>query len=146
MKRSVLDIAVGVFVILGILALGWLSIRLGKVELWGSGNYFVTADFPSAGGLKSGSSIEIAGVQVGRVTAIRLDNYQARVVMAIENGVKLTEDSIASIKTKGLIGEKFVQISPGGSEKIIKPNGKITEVEPPIDLEELLSKYVFGKV
>jgi len=146
MKRSVLDIAVGVFVILGILALGWLSIRLGKVELWGSGNYVVTADFPSAGGLKSGSSIEIAGVQVGRVTAIRLDNYQARVVMAIENSVKLTEDSIASIKTKGLIGEKFVQISPGGSEKIIKPNGKITEVEPPIDLEELLSKYVFGKV
>src|SRR5713101_9904211 len=146
MKRSVLDIAVGVFVILGILALGWLSIRLGKVELWGSGNYVVTADFPSAGGLKTGSSIEIAGVQVGRVTAIRLDNYQARVVMAIENGVKLTEDSIASIKTKGLIGEKFINLSPGGSDRIIKPGGKITEVEPPIDLEELLSKYVFGKV
>jgi phospholipid/cholesterol/gamma-HCH transport system substrate-binding protein len=146
MKRSALDIAVGVFVILGILALGWLSIRLGKVELWGGGNYVVTADFPSAGGLKTGSSIEIAGVQVGRVIAIRLDNFQARVVMTIENGVKLTEDSIASIKTKGLIGEKFVQISPGGSDKIIKPNGKITEVEPPIDLEELLSKYVFGKV
>jgi len=146
MKRSALDIAVGVFVILGILALGWLSIRLGKVELWGGGNYVVTADFPSAGGLKTGSSIEIAGVQVGRVTAIRLDNYQARVVMAIDNRVKLTEDSIASIKTKGLIGEKFIQLSPGGSEKIIKPNGKITEVEPPIDLEELLSKYVFGKV
>ena len=66
--------------------------------------------------------------------------------MAIDNGVKLTEDSIASIKTKGLIGEKFIQLSPGGSDKIIKPNGKITEVEPPIDLEELLSKYVFGKV
>ena len=146
MKRSALDIAVGVFVILGILALGWLSIRLGKVELWGGGNYVVTADFPSAGGLKTGSSIEIAGVQVGRVIAIRLDNYQARVIMTIDNGVKLTEDSIASIKTKGLIGEKFVQISPGGSDKIIKPNGKITEVEPPIDLEELLSKYVFGKV
>ena len=146
MKRSGLDIAVGVFVILGILALGWLSTRLGKVELWGGGNYVVTADFPSAGGLKTGSSIEIAGVQVGRVTAIRLDNYQARVVMAIENGIKLTQDSIASIKTKGLIGEKFVQLSPGGSEKIIQPNGKITEVEPPIDLEELLSKYVFGKV
>ena len=146
MKRSALDIAVGVFVIFGILALGWLSIRLGKVELWGGGNYVVTADFPSAGGLKTGSSIEIAGVQVGRVIAIRLDNFQARVVMTIDNGVKLTEDSIASIKTKGLIGEKFVQISPGGSDKIIKPNGKITEVEPPIDLEELLSKYVFGKV
>ena len=146
MKRSALDVAVGVFVILGILALGWLSIRLGKVELWGGEKYTVTADFPSAGGLKTGSTIEIAGVQVGRVTAIRLDNYQARVVMSIEKAVRLTEDSIASIKTKGLIGEKFVHISPGGSDKIIKPNGKITEVEPPIDLEELLSKYVFGKV
>ena len=146
MKRSALDLAVGVFVILGILALGWLSIRLGKVELWGGEKYTVTADFPSAGGLKTGSTIEIAGVQVGRVTAIRLDNYQARVVMSIEKAVRLTEDSIASIKTKGLIGEKFVHISPGGSDKIIKPNGKITEVEPPIDLEELLSKYVFGKV
>jgi phospholipid/cholesterol/gamma-HCH transport system substrate-binding protein len=146
MKRSALDLAVGVFVILGILALGWLSIRLGKVELWGSGNYTVYADFPSAGGLKPGTTIEIAGVQVGRVTGIRLDNFQARVVMSIQNGVKLTQDSIASIKTKGLIGEKFVQISPGGSDKVIPPNGKISEVEPPIDLEELLSKYVFGKV
>ena len=146
MKRTALDLAVGVFVILGILALGWLSIRLGKVELLGGENYTVTADFPSAGGLKSGSTIEIAGVQVGRVTGIRLDNYQARVVMSIQKGVKLTEDSIASIKTKGLIGEKFVQISPGGSDRVIKPGGKITEVEPPIDLEELISKYVFGKV
>lgn len=146
MKRSAMDLAVGVFVILGILALGWLSIRLGKVELWGGQNYTVSADFPSAGGLKTGSAIEIAGVEVGRVTAIRLDNYQARVVMSIKKAVKLTDDSIASIKTKGLIGEKFVHISPGGSDRIIKPNGKITEVEPPIDLEELLSKYVFGKV
>ncbi|HTY78648.1 MAG TPA: outer membrane lipid asymmetry maintenance protein MlaD [Candidatus Bathyarchaeia archaeon] len=146
MKRSALDIAVGVFVILGILALGWLSIRLGKVELWGGGTYMVTADFPSVGGLKTGSTVEIAGVQVGRVTGIRLDNFQARVYMSLDNAVKLTEDSIASIKTKGLIGEKFVQISPGGSDRIIKPNGRITEVEPPVDLEELLSKYVFGKV
>jgi phospholipid/cholesterol/gamma-HCH transport system substrate-binding protein len=98
------------------------------------------------GGLKNGSSIEIAGVEIGRVTAIQLANYQAHVVMSIRNGIKLTEDSIASIKTRGLIGEKFLQISPGGSDRIIKPNGKLTEVEPPIDLEELLSKYVFGKV
>jgi len=146
MKRSALDLAVGVFVLLGILALGWLSVRLGKVDLFGGESYTVTADFPTTAGLKKGSSIEIAGVEVGRVTSIQLANFQARVVMSIRNGIKLTEDSIASIKTRGLIGEKFLQISPGGSERIIKPNGKITEVEPPIDLEELLSKYVFGKV
>jgi phospholipid/cholesterol/gamma-HCH transport system substrate-binding protein len=146
MKRSMLDLAVGLFVLLGILALGWLSVRLGKVDFFGGESYTVTADFPSTGGLKNGSSIEIAGVEIGRVTAIQLANYQAHVIMSIRNGIKLTEDSIASIKTRGLIGEKFLQISPGGSERIIKPNGKITEVEPPIDLEELLSKYVFGKV
>jgi phospholipid/cholesterol/gamma-HCH transport system substrate-binding protein len=146
MRRSLLDLAVGVFVLLGILALGWLSIRLGKIDFVGGHNYTVTADFPSAGGLKSGSSIEIAGVEIGRVSAVQLANYQARVVMSIRNGVKLTEDSIASIKTRGLIGEKFINLSPGGSDRIIKPGGKITEVEPPIDLEELLSKYVFGKV
>ncbi len=146
MRRSLLDLAVGVFVLLGILALGWLSIKLGKIEFVGGHNYTVTADFPSAGGLKNGSSIEIAGVEIGRVSAVQLANYQARVVMSIRNGVKLTEDSIASIKTRGLIGEKFINLSPGGSDRVIKPGGKITEVEPPIDLEELLSKYVFGKV
>ena len=106
----------------------------------------MTADFPSSGGLKNGSSIEIAGVEVGRVTAIQLANYQAHVIMSIRNGIKLTEDSIASIKTKGLIGEKFVRISPGGSDKLIPPNGRIREVEAPVDFEELLSKYIFGKV
>jgi phospholipid/cholesterol/gamma-HCH transport system substrate-binding protein len=146
MRRSLLDLAVGVFVLLGILALGWLSIKLGKIDFVGGHNYTVTADFPSAGGLKNGSSIEIAGVEIGRVSAVQLANYQARVVMSIRNGVKLTEDSIASIKTRGLIGEKFINLSPGGSDRVIKPGGKITEVEPPIDLEELLSKYVFGKV
>jgi phospholipid/cholesterol/gamma-HCH transport system substrate-binding protein len=146
MRRSLLDLAVGVFVLLGILALAWLSIRLGKVDFVGGHTYTVTADFPSAGGLKTGSSIEIAGVEIGRVSAVQLANYQARVVMSIRNGVKLTEDSIASIKTRGLIGEKFINLSPGGSDRVIKPGGKITEVEPPIDLEELLSKYVFGKV
>ena len=146
MKRSALDLAVGVFVLLGILALGWLSVRLGKVDFFGGESYTVTADFPSTGGLKNGSSIEIAGVEIGRVSAVQLANYQARVVMSIRNGVKLTEDSIASIKTRGLIGEKFINLSPGGSDRVIKPGGKITEVEPPIDLEELLSKYVFGKV
>lgn len=146
MRRSLVDLAVGVFVLLGILALGWLSIKLGKVDLVGGKNYTVSADFPSAGGLKNGSSIEIAGVEIGRVSAVQLANYQARVVMSIRNDVKLTEDSIASIKTRGLIGEKFINLSPGGSDRVIKPGGKIIEVEPPIDLEELLSKYVFGKV
>jgi len=146
MDRSRVNVTVGIFMLLGILALGYLSIKLGRVSLFGTGGYMVTVDFPSVGGLKSGSAVEIAGVEIGRVESISLADYQARVVMKVEPGVKLQEDSIASIKTKGLIGEKYIRISPGGSDKIIPPNGRIREVEAPVDFEELLSKYIFGKV
>ena len=146
MKRSVLDLSVGVFVLVGLIALGWMSVKLGRVDFLGSRGYVVSADFPTVGGLKVGSTIEIAGVEIGRVDRILLQDYQAHVVMVIQPGIKLQEDSIASIKTKGLIGERYVRISPGGSDKLIPPNGRIREVEPPVDIEELLSKYIFGKV
>jgi phospholipid/cholesterol/gamma-HCH transport system substrate-binding protein len=146
MERSKVNIAVGIFVILGIVALGYLSVSLGQVSFLSGQGYQVTVDFPSVGGLKAGSSVEIAGVEIGRVQSIRLADYQARVTLRLQAGIKLQEDSIASIKTKGLIGEKYIRISPGGSDKIIGPNGKIREVEAPVDFEELLSKYIFGKV
>jgi phospholipid/cholesterol/gamma-HCH transport system substrate-binding protein len=146
MKRSALDLGVGLFVLIGLIALGWMSVKLGRVDLLGNRGYQVSADFPTVGGLKNGSTVEIAGVEVGRVDRIVLQDYQAHVVMMIQPGVKLQDDSIASIKTKGLIGERYVRISPGGSDKLIPPNGRIREVEPPVDIEELLSKYIFGKV
>jgi len=146
MRRSTLDLGVGLFVLVGLIALGWMSVKLGRIDLIGNRGYVVSADFPTVGGLKAGSTIEIAGVEVGRVDRIVLQDYQAHVVMVIQPGVKLQDDSIASIKTKGLIGERYVRISPGGSDKIIPPNGRIREVEPPVDIEELLSKYIFGKV
>ena len=147
MRRSVVDLSVGVFILIGLVALGWMSVKLGKIDLFGTRGYTLTADFPSVGGLKAGSSVEIAGVEVGRVNAIVLDkDFQARVVMTIRPEVQLQDDSIASIKTKGLIGERYIRISPGGSDKVIAPNGRIREVEPPVDFEELLSKYIFGKV
>lgn len=146
MRRSTLDLGVGLFVLVGLIGLGWMSVKLGRIDLLGNRGYVVSADFPTVGGLKAGSTIEIAGVEVGRVDRIVLQDYQAHVVMVIQPGVKLQDDSIASIKTKGLIGERYVRISPGGSDKIIPPNGRIREVEPPVDIEELLSKYIFGKV
>ena len=146
MERTKLHLAVGVFMLLGILAMGYLSIKLGRVSFLGGGGYLVTADFPSVGGLKAGSTVEIAGVEIGRVESIGLADYQARVVLRLNSDVKLQEDSIASIKTKGLIGEKYVRISPGASDKLVGPGGKIREVEAPVDLEELISKYIFGKV
>ena len=146
MERTKLTLGVGIFMLLGILAMGYLSIKLGRVSFFGGGGYRVVVDFPTVGGLKEGSTVEIAGVEIGRVESIGLADYQARVVLRVNSDVKLQEDSIASSKTKGLIGEKYVRVSPGGSEKVIPPDGKIREVEAPVDFEELISKYIFGKV
>jgi phospholipid/cholesterol/gamma-HCH transport system substrate-binding protein len=146
MKKLDLELAVGIFLLAGIFSLGYLSVKLGKLEVWGRKGYEVHAVFSNSGGLKPGSGIVIAGVDVGQVKSIRLQDYQAQVVMNLPSDVKIQEDAIASIKTKGLIGEKYIEITPGGSEKAIEPGGKIRETQPSVDLEELLSKYIFGKI
>jgi phospholipid/cholesterol/gamma-HCH transport system substrate-binding protein len=146
MKKFDLELAVGLLIIAGIICLGYLSIKLGKMEVWGGKGYDVDAIFSDVGGLKIGASIEIAGVEVGRVKSITLDNYQARVVLNLSENVKLQEDAIASIKTKGLIGEKYIEITPGGLAKVIPPGGRIRETQAAVDLEELISKFVFGKI
>jgi phospholipid/cholesterol/gamma-HCH transport system substrate-binding protein len=112
----------------------------------GERGYEIYGVFSNIGGLKIGSSVEIAGVTVGRVKSITLSNYQAHVVLNFPKGLQIQEDAIASIKTRGLIGEKYIDITPGGSEKDIKPGGRIRETQPAIDMEEIISKYVFGKV
>jgi phospholipid/cholesterol/gamma-HCH transport system substrate-binding protein len=148
MKKKIdLELAVGFFVLIGILSLTYLSVKLGKLETIGGGRYTVYAEFENAGGIKPGTNVEIAGVTVGKVKSVRLDkNYEALIALDIEKNVKIQEDAIASIKTKGLIGEKYVEITPGGSDKLIPDGGKITETESAIDIERLVSKYIFGKV
>ena len=146
MKRFDLELAVGLFIIAGILCLGYLSIKLGNIEIVGKKGYEIHGVFSNIGGLKVGSSIEIAGVNVGRVTNIALDDYQAHVVLNFPKDLEIQQDAIASVKTRGLIGEKYIEITPGGSEEIIKPGGRIQETQPAIDIEELISKFVFGKI
>ena len=146
MKRFNLELAVGLFMIAGIVCLGYLSIRMGKMEVFGEKGYEIKAIFSNSGGLKAGSSVVIAGVDVGRVKKIILDDYQALAVLSLPLDLKIQEDAIASIKTKGLIGEKYIGITPGGSEKIIEPGGRIRDTQPAVDLEQLLSSYVFGKL
>ena len=146
MRRFDLELSVGLFFIVGIACLGYLSIRLGKMEVLGTRGSTIYAEFSNVGGLKNGSVVEIAGVEVGRVKNITLDEYQAKVQLQIESKVKIPEDAIASIKTKGLIGEKYIEITPGGSDSIIKSGGKIRDTQPPFDLEKAVSKLVFGKV
>jgi phospholipid/cholesterol/gamma-HCH transport system substrate-binding protein len=146
MKKIDLELAVGLFIIAGILCLGYLSVKLGKMEIMGERGYEIYGVFSNIGGLKVGSSVEIAGVNVGRVKSIVLDDFQARVVFNFPKDLPIQEDAIASIKTRGLIGEKYIEITPGGSEKVIKPGGRIRETQPAIDMEELISKFVFGKI
>lgn len=147
MRKIDLELIVGLFIMVGIIALCYISVKLGKMEWVGGGGYQVTAVFPGLGGLKVGATVEIAGVEIGRVKNISLnDDYQASVILDINKEIKLQDDSIASIKTKGLLGEKFVEIVPGGEDEIIKDGGKIHDTEPPIDLQELIAKFIFGKV
>jgi len=146
MKRLTMETLVGLFVVVGIVSLGYLSIKLGKLEVVSDRGYTVLAAFDSVAGLKHGAVVEIAGVEVGRVKAIGLEDYRAVVAMRIDPGIALQDDAIVSIRTKGLIGEKYVKITPGGSDKLVQPGGKLRDTEDPIDIEHLISNYIFGKL
>src|ERR1051325_5104888 len=116
---------VGLFVLLGVACLGYLAIKLGKLEVFGATGYTVIADFPSVAGLKVGDPVEVAGVRVGRVESLGLsEDDRARLTLRLNEGMKLQEDAIASVRARGLIGDKFVLITPGASEKIIPPGAK----------------------
>jgi phospholipid/cholesterol/gamma-HCH transport system substrate-binding protein len=146
MEKAKLEMVVGLFVLVGILCLGYLSIKLGKLEMIGGDVYEVEAQFNSASGLKPGSTIEIAGVEVGRVRGITLNEDRAMVKLAVNKTVKLYTDTIASIKTRGIIGEKFLALSPGGGGDPLKPGDTIRDTESGLDLEELVSQFVHGNV
>jgi len=146
MRKANLEVVVGVFVLLGLACLAYLAVHLGKMEIYGEG-YNIYANFDNASGLKTGAAVEVAGVEVGRVAAIQITpQYQARVSMKLHTGVKIHDDAIASIRTKGIIGDKFVKLSPGNSEKIVPPGGTIIDTESGIDLEEVIGSYIHGKV
>ncbi|KJR42877.1 Mammalian cell entry like domain-containing protein [Candidatus Magnetoovum chiemensis] len=150
MKTRKFDVEfyVGVFLLLGFLSVVYLAVNLGDVQLFGEKGYVVYADFFSTGGMLEGAPVEIAGVNVGRVREISLDDktYQAKVALVLDPSIKIGEDSIASVKTKGLLGEKYIQISPGGSDVTVRAGSNILETESSIDMEQLISKYAFGDV
>lgn len=145
MKKINIETGVGILIIAGFLCLAYLSIKLGDVNIFHSDQYTVNARFASITGLKEGAGVEIAGVKVGKVSRIDLDNYEAIIELLLDPQVKIQEDSIATIRTKGIIGDKYVKIMPGGSEEYIKPGGEILETESSLELEELVSKYIFEK-
>ncbi len=137
------EISVGIFMMAGILCLVYLSVNLGGVTLFGSNAFTIDATFGSIEGLEVAASVEIAGVPVGKVTRITLEENQALVTMEIKKGTQITDDTIASIRTKGVIGDKFVKLSPGGSDEMLGDKDSLMDTESAISLEELVSKYIF---
>lgn len=147
MKQFGVEVIVGIFIIIGLACLAFISLNLGKINMIGIDNtYQVKAIFTTVTGLQEDTDVEIAGVRVGKVNEIKLENYEAVVTLELRGNIILQEDAIASIKTKGLLGDSYVEITPGGSDQIIPPGGRIRETEPPIDLKKLIGDFAFGKV
>ena len=148
MKNSRIEIVVGVFLVLGFLAFGWLAMQLGEVP-WLSGNstYTVYAEFENISGVKPGAEVQIAGVTIGSVTGLTLsEDDLAKATLQLNRDIKIPIDSIASVKSQGIIGDKLIQIMLGGDEENYKEGEVIVDTESSVDLESLISKFAFGGV
>jgi phospholipid/cholesterol/gamma-HCH transport system substrate-binding protein len=148
MRDTKLELGVGLFVLMGLAALVYLTVKLGAGEFVGGDTYEVEARFANTGGLSTGALVMLAGVNVGRVEEIALDpaDYSAIVGMRIRSGVKVPADTMASIKTSGLIGDKYIALAPGADEEFLAPSARIIETESAVELESLISKMAFGSV
>ena len=146
MKQSRMELIVGVFVLCGLVAVAYLSLRIGAGALVGGDTYDLQARFTNSGGLNPGSNVIVAGVPVGRIKAITLNpkDYSSIVTFSVVTAVKLPADSIASIKTTGLIGDKFLALAPGGDSEYLAPGSLITDTESTVDIESLISRFAFG--
>jgi phospholipid/cholesterol/gamma-HCH transport system substrate-binding protein len=148
MKKYSTETVVGIFVVIGLLCVAYMTVKLGKVPLFGDDYYPLHARFTSVSGLRVGNPVEMDGIEVGRVEQMSIDQDKqlAVVELKIRKDIKIYDDASASIKTAGLIGDKFVKIDAGGAGNILGPGGSITETTSPIDVEDLISKYAFGEI
>jgi len=148
MKKYRHETIAGIFVLIGLLGVAYLVIQLGEVSLFSRDAYTLSAHFTSVSGLRVGNPVEMHGIEIGRVEAMEIDqpNQRAMVTLRIKKGIQIYDDAIASIKTAGLIGDRYVSIDPGGGGEILKPGQPITETESPVDIEGLIKRYAFGEV
>ena len=146
MKKYSIETTVGLFVLVGLICVGYMTVKLGKISLFGRDTYQLYARFASVDGLRSGSSIEVYGMQVGTVDSLDIDQTKQMgiVGMKINRDVKVYDDASATIKTSGLIGDKYVKIDPGGAGELLKPGSFVTQTSIPADIEDLIGKYAFG--
>ncbi len=148
MKKYNMETIVGIFVVFGLICVGYMTVKLGKVNILGDNSYSLFAKFTTVTGLRIGSPVNVLGIEVGRVERITMDqeNLKAAVEIRIKKDIKVYDDAIASIKTEGLIGDKYLSIDPGGGGELLQPNGVIKDTQAAMDIEELISKYAFGEV
>ena len=148
MRKSRFDFFVGIFLLIGFGTFAYMTTQFGEFSVFESGKYYtVKAEFENIAGLKVGANVSMAGVVIGKVSGIELSkDDMAHVSLYLEKKVKIADDAIASIKTQGIIGDKFIKINQGGSEEYIKDGDLLFETESAIDLEDLISQFVFGKV
>jgi len=140
-----IEISVGIFVFLGLVGMAYMALKLGEVGGLGTTGYTLTARFEDAGGVRAGADVMIAGVVVGRVERVRLAGEdEAEMVLRINHGVRITRDAIATIRTKGIIGDRYVRITQGAEEDYLEPGDEILETESALNLEDLIAKYIFS--
>ena len=142
MKKTNVEIIVGLFLCVGLLCMTYISVKLGNVNFFNNDYYPLQASFSSVAGLKKDTSVEISGVQVGRVKSIHLEDYQAIVNLLIRNGIEVQDDAIASIRTKGILGDQYIEILPGASDTVLESGEIIMDTEPPFDLLSILKNFV----
>jgi len=148
MKKYTQETVVGIFVVVGLFAIAYMTVKLGNVGFLGENSYSLYAKFSTVTGLRTGNPVNMLGLEIGRVESFKMDqdNQVAVVELKINNGIKIYDDAIASIKTEGLIGDKFISIDAGGSGDLLKNGDFITDTESPTDIMDLVSKYAFGDV
>jgi phospholipid/cholesterol/gamma-HCH transport system substrate-binding protein len=148
MKKYAMETTVGIFLVFGLLCIGYMTVKLGHVSFLSDNSYSLFARFTSVTGLRVGSSVHMLGIEVGRVERLTMDqkDQKAVVEIRIHEGIKVYDDAIAAIKTEGLIGDQYLSIDPGGSGAPLTPGGTITETQSAVDIADLIGKYAFGEV
>ncbi len=140
-----IEMIVGAFVLAGIISISWMAVKLGQIGGIGASGYMLEAVFTDAGGMRSGSDVMMAGVVIGRVDDVAVnDDSEARLTLLINDGIPVTADAIASVRTKGIIGERYIRITQGGDDLMLQAGDEIEETEPAINIEDLVSKYIFS--
>ena len=148
MKKYSKETVVGIFVVIGLFCIAYMTVKLGNIGFLGENSYSLYAKFTAVTGLRVGNPINMLGLEVGRVEKFTMDqeNQQVLVEFKINNGIEVYDDAIASIKTEGLIGDKYVSIDPGGGGDLLANGDTITDTNSPTDIMDLVSKYAFGDV